>query len=186
MIFICSIISVISLYILFLFFRFSGFNFCFDSHNELENLWTLIPSFVLLSISFPSLVRLFFVESCIFCGVTLKIIAHQWYWSYSVIDYSFDSYMVYDSFLRLLETDNNLVVPNNTPIRCLVSSSDVIHSWSIPSMGVKVDAIPGRVGQTCFVIKKIGVFYGQCSEICGANHSFMPISLERIPSSFFC
>lgn len=77
MIFICSIISVISLYILFLFFRFSGFNFCFDSHNELENLWTLIPSFVLLSISFPSLVRLFFVESCIFCGVTLKIIAHQ-------------------------------------------------------------------------------------------------------------
>ena len=118
---------------------------------------------------------------------------HQWYWSYEYSDYSnsdepavaFDSYMIPDDDLqpgqlRLLEVDNRVVVPVNTHIRVIITGADVLHSWAVPSLGVKCDAIPGRLNQVSLFIKRQGIFYGQCSELCGANHAFMPIVVEAV------
>lgn len=128
-------------------------------------------------------------------AVTLKVIGHQWYWSYEYSDYTlsdsenahinFDSYMINDDDLvvgglRLLEVDNRIVLPVNTHIRVLITSADVLHSWAIPSFGLKVDACPGRLNQTTIFIKRLGTFYGQCSELCGTNHGFMPICVEIV------
>lgn len=160
------------------------FNSYFYENHNLELVWTVIPFVVLIFISVPSLSCLYYLDSCIFCGVTLKVIGHQWYWSYfysNFSDYSFDSYIVNNSFIRLLEVDNVLLIPCSTPLRVLVRSEDVIHSWTVPSFGVKIDAVPGRINQLCFIVKKVGIFFGQCSEICGANHRFMPIVLESVP-----
>jgi heme/copper-type cytochrome/quinol oxidase subunit 2 len=121
--------------------------------------------------------------------ITIKIIGHQWYWSYEYSDeyntqeLNFDSYMVATSDLekgqlRLLEVDNRLVLPANTHVRLIITSSDVLHSWAVPSLGIKLDACPGRLNQTTLFVKREGVFYGQCSEICGINHGFMPIVVE--------
>ena len=125
--------------------------------------------------------------------ITLKVIGSQWYWSYEYSDnlefadepLIFDSYMVQDNDLeigqfRLLEVDNRVVVPTNSHIRVLITASDVLHSWAIPSLGLKLDACPGRLNQTSMFIKREGVFYGQCSEICGINHGFMPIVVEAV------
>lgn len=125
--------------------------------------------------------------------ITLKVIGSQWYWSYEYSDnlefsdepLIFDSYMVQENDLeigqfRLLEVDNRVVVPTNSHIRVLITASDVLHSWAIPSLGVKLDACPGRLNQTSMFIKREGVFYGQCSEICGVNHGFMPIVIEAV------
>lgn len=121
-------------------------------------------------------------------SITIKVVGHQWYWSYEYSDYEagqveYDSYMVPTADLeegqfRLLEVDNRVVVPINTHVRVLVTGADVIHSFAVPALGVKLDAVPGRLNQTNFLVKRPGVFYGQCSEICGANHSFMPIVVE--------
>lgn len=118
---------------------------------------------------------------------------HQWYWSYEYSDYSnsdepavaFDSYMIPDDDLelgqlRLLEVDNRVVLPVNTHIRVIITGADVLHSWAVPSLGVKCDAIPGRLNQVSLFIKRQGIFYGQCSELCGANHAFMPIVVEAV------
>lgn len=123
-------------------------------------------------------------------ALTIKAIGHQWYWSYEYSDYraetlEFDSYMVPTSDLntgdfRLLEVDNRLVVPINTHVRVLVTGADVLHSFAVPSLAIKMDAVPGRLNQTSFFVKRPGTFYGQCSEICGANHSFMPIVVEAV------
>lgn len=126
-------------------------------------------------------------------SLTIKAIGHQWYWSYEYADYrelEFDSYMIPTRDLtlgkpRLLEVDKRLILPSKTPIRVLVSSADVLHSWAIPSLGIKMDAVPGRLNQVKFFISRCGLFYGQCSEICGANHSFMPIVIESIKFSSF-
>ena len=125
--------------------------------------------------------------------ITLKVIGSQWYWSYEYSDnlefsdepLIFDSYMVQENDLelgqfRLLEVDNRVIVPTNSHIRVLITASDVLHSWAIPSLGVKLDACPGRLNQTSMFIKREGVFYGQCSEICGVNHGFMPIVVEAV------
>lgn len=125
--------------------------------------------------------------------ITLKVIGNQWYWSYEYSDnlefsdepLIFDSYMVQEDDLaigqfRLLEVDNRVVVPTNSHIRILITASDVLHSWAIPSLGIKLDACPGRLNQTSMFIKREGVFYGQCSEICGVNHGFMPIVVEAV------
>ncbi|CEI80207.1 cytochrome c oxidase subunit partial [Plasmopara halstedii] len=125
--------------------------------------------------------------------ITLKVIGSQWYWSYEYSDnlefsdepLIFDSYMVQENDLeigqfRLLEVDNRVVVPVNSHIRVLITASDVLHSWAIPSLGIKLDACPGRLNQTSMFIKRTGVFYGQCSEICGVNHGFMPIVVEAV------
>lgn len=153
--------------------------------NELEFAWTVYPAVVLIGIALPSLRILYLLDDVGVPKLTIKVIGHQWYWSYSVNEIIFDSYIInvtdlLPGYPRLLEVDNRLVLPTNIDLRFLISSADVLHSWAIPSLGVKVDAVPGRLNQFSFSVLKPGVFYGQCSEICGANHRFMPIALEAI------
>ena len=161
--------------------------------QSIETIWTIIPAFILIFLALPSLRLLYLLDEIGDCRLTVKRIGHQWYWSYEYSDYSnieFDSYIVPTNELepgdfRLLEVDHRVVLPTQTDLRVLVTSADVIHSWTVPSLGVKVDAIPGRLNQLGFFIKYPGVFYGQCSEICGANHSFMPIVVEAVPLKNF-
>nr|WNH21390.1 cytochrome c oxidase subunit II [Etropus microstomus] len=166
--------------------------FILDS-QEIEIIWTILPAIVLILIALPSLRLLYLMDEINNPHLTVKAIGHQWYWSYEYTDYedlAFDSYMVPTQDLapgqfRLLEADHRMVVPAESPIRVLVSAEDVLHSWALPALGVKVDAVPGRLNQTTFIVTRPGVFYGQCSEICGANHSFMPIVVEAVPLEHF-
>nr|ASY98576.1 cytochrome c oxidase subunit II [Camelomantis moultoni] len=152
----------------------------------LEILWTVLPAAVLIFIALPSLRILYLIDENSNPMLTLKTIGHQWYWSYEYSDFTnieFDSYMIPQNELesyniRLLEVDNRTMLPINTLTRILITSEDVIHSWTIPSVGIKADATPGRLNQANFWFNRPGVFFGQCSEICGANHSFMPIVME--------
>nr|YP_011017382.1 cytochrome c oxidase subunit II [Amblyomma neumanni]WQF69045.1 cytochrome c oxidase subunit II [Amblyomma neumanni] len=153
--------------------------------QEIEIIWTLIPAVTLIFIAIPSLHLLYLTDEVFHAQTSVKIIGHQWYWSYEYSDFNkeFDSFLIPEQELesnsfRLLETDNNLMIPFNTMIKFLITSADVIHSWTIPSLGMKMDAVPGRLNQTFTIAKRPGMFFGQCSEICGSNHSFMPISLE--------
>jgi len=156
--------------------------------QEIETIWTILPAIILLFLALPSLRLLYLTDELRQPGITLKAIGHQWYWRYEYsdfIDVEIDSYIVPVSDLspgefRLLEVDNRVVLPIHLEIRVLVTAADVIHSWTVPSLGVKVDAIPGRLNQLGFTIRQPGVFYGQCSEICGANHSFIPIAIESV------
>lgn len=161
--------------------------------QTIEVIWTILPAIILLFIAFPSLRILYLLDEVNNPSISLKTIGHQWYWSYEYSDFSgieFDSYMIpqneisLDTF-RLLDVDNRVILPINNQIRILVSATDVLHSWAIPSLGVKIDASPGRLNQTNFFINRPGLFFGQCSEICGANHSFIPIVIERIPTTHF-
>nr|YP_009344782.1 cytochrome c oxidase subunit II [Cichlasoma dimerus]ALR69053.1 cytochrome c oxidase subunit II [Cichlasoma dimerus] len=161
--------------------------------QEIEIIWTLLPAIILILIALPSLRILYIMDEINDPHLTIKAMGHQWYWSYEYTDYedlSFDSYMIPTQDLapgqfRLLEADHRMVVPVESPIRVLVSAEDVLHSWAVPSLGVKMDAVPGRLNQTAFIASRTGVFYGQCSEICGANHSFMPIVVEAVPLEHF-
>jgi len=156
--------------------------------QQIETIWTILPAIILLFLALPSLRLLYLTDEVRQPRITLKAIGHQWYWRYEYSDFAdieFDSYMSPQSDLtigdyRLLEVDNRIVLPIILEIRILVTAADVIHAWTIPALGVKVDAVPGRLNQLGFTINQPGVFYGQCSEICGANHSFIPISLEAI------
>ena len=166
----------------------------FTHSTPLEVVWTIVPAFILLIIAIPSFALLYSMDELIDPTITLKAIGHQWYWSYEFSDYAtleggeslnFDSYMIPEDdltggSLRLLEVDNRVVLPINTHIRVLITSADVLHSWAVPSFGVKVDACPGRLNQTSVFIRRQGVFFGQCSEICGVNHGFMPIVIEAV------
>nr|YP_009388953.2 cytochrome c oxidase subunit II [Gonatodes albogularis] len=151
-----------------------------------EVIWTLLPAIVLTMIALPSLRLLYLMDEIGDPHLTIKALGHQWYWTYEYTDYmnlTFDSYMappaeLSPGSLRLLETDHRMVVPTASPIRMLVSAEDVLHSWAVPALGVKTDAVPGRLNQTTFVPLLPGLLFGQCSEICGANHSFMPIVVE--------
>lgn len=160
----------------------------------IEIVWTVTPSLILVLIAVPSFALLYSLDEVVDPAVTVKVIGHQWYWSYEYSDYSdtdtpsiaFDSYMIPDEDLelgqlRLLEVDNRVVVPVNTHVRAVITAADVLHSWAIPSLGVKCDAVPGRLNQIPLFIKREGVFYGQCSELCGVNHAFMPIVIEAVP-----
>lgn len=154
--------------------------------QELETVWTILPRIFLLFIAFPSLGLLYLMEEMEFPEITIKVIGHQWFWCYEyrdLIHKGYDSYIIKeeDSLFRLLEVDNILLVPFNINVRIIVSRVDVIHSWALPSLGVKVDAIPGRLNQISIVFNRIGVFIGQCSEICGVNHRFIPIFIFVIP-----
>lgn len=159
----------------------------------IELIWTIIPALILIFIALPSLRALYLLDEVKTPAITIKTIGHQWYWSYEYSDFSnieFDSYIIPTTDLekrrfRLLEVDNRTVVPYNTQIRLLVSAADVIHSWTIPSLGIKVDAIPGRLNQLSIYCLRPGILYGQCSEICGANHSFIPIVLEVVSPKDF-
>nr|YP_001586126.1 cytochrome c oxidase subunit II [Reishia clavigera]AAZ74636.1 cytochrome c oxidase subunit 2 [Reishia clavigera] len=161
--------------------------------QEIETIKTIIPAVILVFLALPSLRLLYLLDEVGNCSLSVKTIGHQWYWSYEYSDFpsiEFDSYMIPTNELepgdfRLLEVDHRMVLPTQTDIRVLVTSADVIHSWTVPSLGVKVNAVPGRLNQLGFFIKYPGVFYGQCSEICGANHSFMPIVVEAIPLKNF-
>nr|YP_010728491.1 cytochrome c oxidase subunit II [Polypedilum heberti]WEF49732.1 cytochrome c oxidase subunit II [Polypedilum heberti] len=173
---------------------FNKLNNRFLLHGQtIEIIWTILPAIVLLFIAFPSLRILYLLDEINQPSISIKTIGHQWYWSYEYSDFKnieFDSYMIpttestMNSF-RLLDTDNRIILPINNQIRILVTATDVLHSWTIPSLGVKIDANPGRLNQTNFFINRVGLFYGQCSEICGANHSFMPIVIESTPTNFF-
>nr|YP_010398087.1 cytochrome c oxidase subunit II [Rasbora pauciperforata]UQJ79429.1 cytochrome c oxidase subunit II [Rasbora pauciperforata] len=161
--------------------------------QELEIVWTVLPAIILILIALPSLRILYLMDEMNDPHVTVKAVGHQWYWSYEYTDYEnleFDSYMVQTQDLteggfRLLETDHRMVIPQESPIRIIVSAEDVLHSWAVPSLGIKMDATPGRLNQSTFMVLRTGMFYGQCSEICGANHSFMPIVIEAVPLEGF-
>nr|AHA52441.1 cytochrome c oxidase subunit II [Histeromerus sp. QL-2013] len=162
-------------------------------HNQMiEIIWTIIPMFILMFMVVPSLKILYMIEEVVNPYLTVKILGHQWYWSYEYTDFKkidFDSFMINNiddkSLFRLLDVDNHLILPFNLNIRGLVSSVDVIHSWAMPSLGVKVDAIPGRINQFMMNMNRLGLYFGQCSEICGLNHSFMPIVLESTKLKVF-
>lgn len=158
--------------------------------QELEIIWTILPAVFLIFIAFPSLRLLYLIEESDDCDITIKLLGRQWYWSYEYRDLDFkifDSYIVEENnrIFRILDVDNCLVVPYNSRVRIIVSSADVIHSWTIPSLGVKVDAIPGRLNQLLLVFNRVGLFYGECSEICGANHRFIPIQIIVLPRNDF-
>lgn len=173
---------------------FNKLNNRFLLHGQtIEIIWTILPAIVLLFIAFPSLRILYLLDEINHPSISIKTIGHQWYWSYEYSDFKnieFDSYIIpsteinLDSF-RLLDVDNRIILPINNQIRILVTATDVLHSWTIPSLGVKIDANPGRLNQTNFFINRPGLFYGQCSEICGANHSFIPIVIESTPTNYF-
>lgn len=163
------------------------------THNVIiEILWTLIPVIIIVIMAVPSFKILYFADKIEKADMTLKIVGRQWYWQYEYPDnnIAFDSNMIQDSDLkpgqlRLLEVDNRIVLPIDTNIRLLVTSGDVIHSWSVPSFGIKTDAVPGRTNESWIRITKTGVFYGQCSELCGVNHGFMPIAVEAVSKDDF-
>jgi heme/copper-type cytochrome/quinol oxidase subunit 2 len=196
--------------------RYSTYSF---SHStELEVFWTVIPALLLISIAYPSFNLLYALDDDFLkTDYTIKIIGHQWYWSYECLiknkTFKFDSYMIQTNeffsnmtgssleaaergykwksrhrseimkqFLRLLEVDNRLYLLTNRNIRLYITSADVLHSWAVPSFGIKVDACPGRLTKASLRIKRSGVFYGQCSEICGVNHGFMPIVVHTYPA----
>nr|YP_009184520.1 cytochrome c oxidase subunit II [Zaedyus pichiy]ALO62608.1 cytochrome c oxidase subunit II [Zaedyus pichiy]ANF03841.1 cytochrome c oxidase subunit II [Zaedyus pichiy] len=161
--------------------------------QEVETVWTILPAIILILIALPSLRILYMMDEINNPLLTIKAMGHQWYWSYEYTDYedlNFDSYMIPTTDLkpgelRLLEVDNRVVLPMEMSIRMLISSEDVLHSWAVPSLGLKTDAIPGRLNQATLMATRPGLYYGQCSEICGSNHSFMPIVLEMVPLKHF-
>jgi cytochrome c oxidase subunit 2 len=170
----------------------------FTHSSLLEVVWTLIPAFLLVLIAVPSFALLYSLDELVDPEITLKVVGHQWYWSYEYSDYlrsserdstiGFDSYLISANDLtpgtfRLLEVDNRVILPVNVHIRLLITAADVLHSWAVPSFGIKVDACPGRLSQASLFLKREGVFYGQCSEICGVNHGFMPIVVQAVSTN---
>nr|AFI23515.1 cytochrome c oxidase subunit II [Coridius chinensis] len=161
--------------------------------QTIELVWTMMPAVTLVFIALPSLRLLYMIDEINNPLMTLKVIGHQWYWSYEysdLINVEFDSYMKPTQELnmnefRLLDVDNRTMLPMNSQIRLMITSADVLHSWAIPALGVKIDAVPGRLNQGTINISRPGLMYGQCSEICGANHSFMPIVVESVPMNSF-
>lgn len=164
------------------------------THNTLiEVLWTVLPIMILIVIAIPSFKLLYFQDRAVEPEMTIKAIGHQWYWTYEYPDHdglTFDAYMIADEDIgdgqfRLLETDNRVVVPVDTSIQVLVTADDVIHAWTIPAFGAKIDAVPGRLNEIWFRAEREGVFYGQCSELCGRLHGFMPITVEVVSKDAF-
>jgi len=162
--------------------------------TTIEIIWTLVPAILLMIIAVPSFSLLYAVDEVVNPSITLKIVGNQWYWNYQYSDYEnenqeniiFDSYLLPENELslgnlRLLEVDNRVVLPIDTHVRLIVTSADVLHCWTIPSFGVKIDACPGRLNESSLFVERQGVFYGQCSEICGINHGFIPIAVEILP-----
>nr|ARH54275.1 cytochrome c oxidase subunit 2 [Curculionidae sp. 2 AH-2016] len=159
----------------------------------IEMIWTILPAIILIMIALPSLRLLYILDEANNPLITVKILGHQWFWSYEYSDYKkleFDSYMIPTDEsqpwnFRLLDVSNRMIIPFHSQIRIIVTSTDVIHSWTIPTLAVKIDASPGRLNQSNFNLNRTGLFFGQCSEICGTNHSFMPIVIESISTKNF-
>lgn len=163
-----------------------------ESHL-LEFLWTVLPILILLMMAFPSLYLLYLTEDRIIRGCMVKVIGHQWYWEYQYSSglnsfftgAEYSSYILNDdgrnpALFRNLDVDNRVVVPSGLSTLMIITSADVLHSWAVPSLGVKVDAVPGRLNHTSISPTGCGVYYGQCSELCGRNHSFIPIVVESV------
>nr|YP_009433259.1 cytochrome c oxidase subunit II [Phymata americana]AGO27989.1 cytochrome c oxidase subunit II [Phymata americana] len=156
--------------------------------QTIELIWTTLPAITLVFIALPSLRLLYLMDEVNNPMITIKAVGHQWYWSYEYSDFKnleFDSYMkptneLEENEFRLLEVDNRTILPMNTQVRILVTAADVLHSWAIPSLGIKIDGAPGRLNQGSINLSRPGLLFGQCSEICGANHSFMPIVVESV------
>ncbi|MHA1523892.1 MAG: cytochrome c oxidase subunit II [Alphaproteobacteria bacterium] len=164
------------------------------THNTfLEIIWTVVPVLILVAIAVPSFRLLYFQRTIPDADITLKVIGNQWYWTYEYPDYddlTFDAVMLEDDELqpgqlRLLDVDNQVVVPVGKTVKLLLTATDVIHAWAIPALGVKIDTIPGRLNEAWFKAEKIGIYYGQCSELCGVRHAFMPIALRVVSEADF-
>jgi cytochrome c oxidase subunit 2 len=165
------------------------------SHNTLlEVMWTIVPVIILVVIAIPSFKLLYYEADVPPSALTLKAIGHQWYWSYQYPtngNFQFDSLGLSDSDAmkkgepRLLGVDNVVVVPVNRVVRVLTTGADVIHSWAVPAFGVKMDAVPGRLNETWFKALRVGTYYGQCSELCGARHAYMPIEVKVVSQDAF-
>ena len=149
-----------------------------------ERVWTILPIIVLIFLVYPSIYLLYLIdEGRVEFLCTLKVIGHQWYWRYKIdglLSLEIDSYIDRNRAVRLIDVDNRVVIPVQEHIRALITSSDVLHSWALPSLGVKIDAIPGRLNQFVFIVILNSVIHGQCREICGVNHSFIPIVIEAV------
>lgn len=186
------IISIVGFNLVSTLFRTNVDQYIFESQG-LELFWTIVPSFILIFIGLPSIRILYLLDEVYNPAITLKTIGHQWYWSYEYSDFNnieFDAYMIpslelNNNIFRLLDVDNRTVIPINSQIRTLISAADVLHSWTVPSIGIKADAVPGRLNQVNFFSTRPGLYFGQCSEICGANHRFIPIVIERVPAKTF-
>lgn len=195
MIFIISFVLLIIIYILLN--KYININLL--ERQIIECIWTIIPAIILIQIAMPSLLLLYMLDESIDSSLTIKVLGHQWYWSYEYTDFwsirsnvqiEFDSYIIPQNELeinifRLLDVDNRTIIPYKIHIRILISSADVLHAWTVPSLGVKADAMPGRLNQVKFIRQRPGIFFGQCSEICGANHRFMPIVIEIVNINYF-
>lgn len=187
---ILSLITILVSYIIVSACFNSNSNRFFLSGSTIEIIWTIVPATVVVIIGLPSLRLLYLIDEILRPSLTIKTIGHQWYWRYEYSDFNnieFDSYIIPTNDLkkndfRLLDVDNRFVLPVYCKIRALITSLDVLHSWAVPSLGIKIDAVPGRLNQTNIFIYKVGLFFGQCSEICGANHRFIPIVVEAIPA----
>nr|YP_009545838.1 cytochrome c oxidase subunit II [Gorgonocephalus chilensis]AYO99630.1 cytochrome c oxidase subunit 2 [Gorgonocephalus chilensis] len=188
------LVTIIIIYGLIIIFFNSPTHWKLTEKQQIELWWTISPSFILVALAIPSINLLYFMDESNNPDITIKTIGHQWYWSYEIWDENrieIDSYMTHledisqNGLPRLLEVDNRLTIPYNTNIRIITSSTDVIHAWSLPTLGLKMDAVPGRLNQMFININRAGIFYGQCSEICGANHSFMPIVIEAVNNNAY-
>ena len=197
LIIIFAIVAIVCAVLFYILFKFNAKKHPIPNkftHNvKLEVLWTLIPVVILVIIAIPSLRILKFAETIPDHDLTVKIVGYQWYWGYTYPDngnFSFDSNIIQDKDLkpgdlRLLEVDNKVVIPVNTNVRLLVTAADVVHSFAVPSFGIKTDAVPGRVNHTWVRVTKLGTYHGQCSELCGVNHGFMPIKIEVVSKEDF-
>lgn len=190
------IVFLVSALLIFVIFRFRAHKNPEPSHTAhntlLEMVWTAVPVLVLVFIAFPSFKLLYMMDVTPKAQLTIKAIGNQWYWTYEYPDHNirFDSNMLAEhqikpGQLRLLEVDNRVIVPVHTNVRIITTSTDVVHSWAVPAFGVKRDSVPGRLNETWFNVLKEGVYYGQCSELCGVKHGFMPIVVEAVSKAQF-
>ena len=207
------IVIFVGWFLFFTIYYFVEYNNMYSSKfvhsKELEIVWTSIPALILLILSIPSFTLLYSMDEVSTPDLSLKVLGHQWFWSYEMSEFlscssffkndilKYSCYMMgvdglpagedipFLPYFRLLETNRRVVLPTETHLRLLVSASDVLHSWTVPSFGLKVDACPGRLNQVNLFIKRCGLFFGQCSEICGVNHGFMPIAIIAVPTSYF-
>ena len=196
MFYLCLILGLVSyiLYVIIKDYKDNRFAYKYVRHGQvIEIIWNIFPAAILLLIAFPSFILLYLCDEVLTPAMTIKVIGLQWYWKYEYSDFvdsigetiEFESYVIPDDMLepgalRLLDTDTSIVVPVDTHIRFVVTANDVIHSFTIPSLGMKIDATPGRLNQVSALIQRTGVYYGQCSELCGVNHGMMPIKLECV------
>nr|QMS50806.1 Cox2 [Metschnikowia shivogae] len=187
------------LYVVMADFKNNKFAFKYLKHGQtLEIMWTMFPAVMLLLMAFPSFMLLYLCDEVLTPAMTIKVVGLQWYWKYEYSDFvsekgetiEFESYMIpedmlEDGQLRLLDTDTSMVLPVDTHVRFIVTANDVLHSFAVPSLGMKIDATPGRLNQVSALMQRTGVYYGQCSELCGVNHSLMPMKVECVSINEF-